>query len=77
MKIVLLCFLEATRLSSDLKKIVNHEYMSMVENLAYALTIEQLQNKDMKVKFTHYKQHIEVVGKKTTYTLDGFMFTSW
>ena len=73
----MLYFLEATILSSKPQKIMSQEYMSMGDDLetfntypwgivTYLSMIKQLQNKDFKAKFIHYKQHLEVVGKKTT-----------
>ena len=68
MKIALLYFLESTILSSNPKKIVSQEYMSMVDDLetfnsypwgtvSYGITIEQLRSNDFRAKYNHFLEH--------------------
>ena len=81
----MLYFLESTLLSSDPKKSVCQEYISMVDNLhtfnsfpwgsiVYLFTLDQLQSKDLRVKYANYKKQFELKGKKATYTLYRFPF---
>ena len=87
MKIALLFFLELTILSSNPKKIVSQEYMSMVDDLetfnsypwgtvSSGITIEQLWSKDFRAKYDHFLEHQCQTGKEKqeTYTLYGFPF---
>ena len=85
LNISLVHFLESTLLSSDPKKSMFQDYLSMVDNLetfnrfpwgsiVYSATLEQLQPRDLRAKYTNYKEQLEVKGKKATYTLYGFPF---
>ncbi len=84
-KIAILYFLEATLLSTDKKKLVSQVAMSMVDDLptfnnypwgtvSFALTMEQLEQKDLRARYDHYKQDLAPKGTKATYTLYGFPF---
>ena len=85
MKIALVYFLESTLLSSDPKKSVSQFHLSMVDDLetfnrfpwgsvVYPATLEQLQTRDLRAKYTNYKEQLKAKRKKATYTLYGFPF---
>ena len=84
-KIALLYFLEATILSTNKKKLISQVVMSMVNDLpsfnkyhwrsvSFALTMEQLKQKDRRARYNRYKQDLQPKGNKATYTLCGFSF---
>ncbi len=40
----------------------------------YLENLEQLQSRDLRVKYANYKEQLEAKEKKATYTLYGFPF---